>query len=268
VSQSEMEKFAGIYSAAKSAMFLYSTGVTGQRQALPAVRSIATLAAVRGMVGQKRCGLLPLGQSNEQGMVDLGVVPGEGGMTAPQMLKAAGDGKLEILCTMSADLFDSPYDRTAVLRALERIDLRVHIAGALDPSMMVPPGDVVVILPSASRYDTPGGCTTTSVERRVRYSPEIPGGRLGDAKPEWQIPPLIAAQVDLAHQERFPWKDAKEIRTDLEKQVPRYRGIAGLREEGRYIQWGGERLYERSVFDSVPGGKCRVRVEDVPPVAD
>ena len=264
VSQAEIEKFAGIYSAAKSAMFLFSTGITRQRHALPAARSIATLAAVRGMVGKKRCGLLPLGDSNDQGMVDLGMVPGEGGMTATQMIKAAAEGRLEVLCMMSADLFSLPVDRTTVLRALERIDLRVHIGTVLNPSMMVPPGDIVLILPSASRYDTPGGCTTTSAERRIRFSPEIPGGKIAEAKPEWQIPPLIAAQVDLANQERFPWKDAREVRSDLEKQVPRYKGVAGLQEEGRYIQWGGERLFERGVFEGIPGGKCRPRIEGLP----
>jgi molybdopterin-dependent oxidoreductase alpha subunit len=264
VSQAEMEKFAGIYSAAKSAMFLYSTGLTRQRHALPAVRSVATLAAVRGMVGKKRCGLLPLGQSNEQGMVDLGVVPGDGGLTATQMIKTAAEGKLEVLCTMSGNLFDATLERSVVLRALERIEMRIHIGNVLDPSMLVPPGDVLILLPSASRYDTPGGCTTTSVERRVRFSPEIPGGKIADAKPEWQIPALIAAQVDLANQDRFPWKDAKEVRADLERAVPRYKGIAGLQEEGRWIQWGGERLYEKGVFDSIPGGRCRLRVEELP----
>jgi anaerobic selenocysteine-containing dehydrogenase len=268
VSQAEMEKFAGIYSAAKSAMFLYGTGITRQRHSLSAVRSIATLAAVRGMVGKKRCGLLPLGQSNDQGAVDLGVVPGEGGFTVTQMIKAAAEGKLQVFCTMSGNLFEAPIDRNVVIRALERIDLRVHIGTVFDPSMFHPPGDVVIILPSMTRYEIPGGCTTTSVERRVRFSPEIPGSSVREAKPDWQIPALIAAQVDLANQERFPWKDAAQVRADLEKSVPRYRGVAGLREEGKFIQWGGERLYEKSVFDSIPGGKCRLRLEDLPPVTE
>lgn len=262
--QAAMERFAGIYSAAKSAMFLFGTGITRQRHALTAVRSIATLAAVRGMVGKKRCGLLPLGQSNDQGVVDLGVVPGEGGLTATQMLNRAAEGKLEVLVTMSCDLYGLPVDRNVVTRALERIDLRVHIGTVFDPSIVHPPGDVVIVLPSSSRYETPGGCTFTSVERRVRFSPEIPGGKIREAKPEWQIPALIAAQVDLANQDRFPWKDAQHVRTDLEKNVPRYKGIAGLREEGRWIVWGGERLYERGLFDAIPGGKCRLRVEPLP----
>ena len=263
-SQADMERFAGIYSSARSAAFLFSTGITRQRRALEAVRAIATLAAVRGMVGKKRCGVFPLGASGEQGAVDLGLLPGEGGMTAPQMIKAAQEGKLDFLCSMAGSLLEAPIDRKVVMRALERISLRVHIGSVLDPSMLVTPGDVVLILPSRTRHETAEGTTATSVERRVRFSPPIPGQRAGEAKPEWEIPALIARQIDLSNEARFPWKNAKEVRSEIERAIPRYKGIAGLLEEGRWIQWGGERLYEKG-FDALPGGKCRLKIDDLPP---
>jgi molybdopterin-dependent oxidoreductase alpha subunit len=263
--QAAMERFAGLYSSAKSAMFVFSSGLTRQRRALEAVRSLATLAAVRGMVGKKRCGLLPLGQSGEQGAVDLGLVPAEGGMTAPQMIKTAQEGKLEFLCTMSGNLFDAPVDQRVISAALRRINVRIHIGTHLDPSMVLPPADVVYILPSASREETPGGCTATSGERRVRFGPEIPGQRIREARPEWQIPIQIAQRIDLSNEERFPWSDAKAVRAEIEKAVPFYKGIAGLQEEGKWIQWGGERLHEKG-FESMPGGKCRLLVQDPPPV--
>jgi len=264
-SQADMERFAGIYSSAKSAAFLFSTGLFRQRRGVEAVRSLATLAVVRGMMGKKRCGLFPLGGSGEQGAADLGLGPGEGGMTAPQMIKAAQEGKLDVLCTMSGNLMEAPIDRRVVRKALERIGFRVHIGAVLDPSMLVPPGDVEILLPSQTPYETPGGCTTTSVERRIRYSPQIPGQRRSEAKAEWEIPALIARRIDLANEERFPWKDPNEVRADIERAVPRYKGIAGLQEEGQWVQWGGERLHEKG-FDAMPGGKCRVRSEELPPL--
>jgi anaerobic selenocysteine-containing dehydrogenase len=265
--KNDMEKFAGIYSAARSAVFVFSTGLTRQRKGVEAVRSLATLAAVRGMVGKKRCGVLPLGQSGEQGAVDLGIVPADGGLTAPQMIKAAQEGKIDFLCSMSGNLLEAPIDRAVVARALERIGLRVHVGTVLDPSMLVPPGDVVLVLPSMTRYESPGGCTSTSAERRVRFSPEIPGPRIAEAKPEWQIPILIAQRVDLANEARFPWSDAKAVRAEIERVVPRYKGIAGLQEEGQWIQWGGERLFDKGAFEAMPGGKCRLRIEDLPELA-
>lgn len=268
VSQADMERFAGIYSTAKSAMFVFSTGLTRQRGAVESVRSLATLAAVRGMIGKKRCGLLPLGESGEQGAVDLELVPGEGGLTAPQMIMAAQQGKLDFLCSMSGSLLDAPVDRKVVAAGLRRVGLRVHIGTALDPSMLVPPDDVVFLLPSATREETPGGCTATSGERRVRYGPEIPGQRIAEARPEWQIPVQMAQRVDLANERKFPWSDAKAVRAEIERAVPRYKGIAGLHEEGRWIQWGGERLHEKGAFEAMPGGKCRLLVQDPPAVDD
>jgi anaerobic selenocysteine-containing dehydrogenase len=262
--QTDMERFAGLYLSARTAAFLFSTGITRQRRALEASRAIATLAAVRGMVGRKRCGVFPLGASGEQGALDLGLLPADGGMTAPQMIKAAQEGKLDFLCSMTGNLLDAPVDRRVVTKALERIGLRVHIGATLDPSMLVPPGDITLILPSRTRHETAEGTTTTSVERRVRFSPPIPGQRASEAKAEWQIPALIARSIDLANEDRFPWKDAKEVRADIEREVPRYKGIAGLLEEGRWIQWGGERLYEKG-FDALPGGKCRLKADDLPP---
>lgn len=267
-SQADMERFAGIYSAAKSAMFVFSTGLTRQRRAVEAVRSLATLAAARGMVGKKRCGVLPLGQSGEQGAVDLGLVPAEGGLTAPRMIKAAQEGKIDLLVSMSGDLLEAPIDRRVVAKALERIGLRVHIDSVLNPSLLVPPGDVALILPSMTRYETPGGCTSTSGERRVRFSPEIAGTAVREAKPEWEIPVLMAQRIDISNEERFPWRDTKAVRAEMERSLPRYRGIGALQEEGRYIQWGGERLFEKGTFDGLPGGKCRLLVQDLPPMGD
>jgi anaerobic selenocysteine-containing dehydrogenase len=266
VPQAAMERFAGIYSTAKSAMFVFGTGLTRQRRALEAVRSLASLAAVRGMVGKKRCGLLPLGQSGEQGAVDLGLVPGEGGMTAPQMIKTAQEGKLDLLFTMSGNLFDAPVDRRVVTAGLRRIGTRIHIGTFLDSSMVLPPSDVLYILPSFIREETPGGCTATSGERRVRFAPEVPGQRIREARPEWQIPIQIAQRIDLSNEDKFPWADAKAVRAAIERAVPNYKGIAGLQEEGRWIQWGGERLYEKGAFEAMPGGKCRILVQDPPPV--
>lgn len=265
VAQAEMERFAGIYASARSAVFVFGPGLTRQRRPVEAVRAVASLAAVRGMVGKKRCGLLPLGAGGEQGAVDLGLVPAEGGLTAPQMIKAAQEGKLDFLFSLGGSLLDAPIDRAVVARGLERIGLRVHAGAVLDPSMLVPPGDLVVLLPAMTRYEMPGGSTSTSVERRVRFSPEIPGSLPGEARPDWRIPVLLAQRVDLANERRFPWADAAAVRAGIEQAFPAYKGIAGLREEGRWIQWGGERLFEKGAFDAMPGGKCRPRAEELPP---
>ena len=53
--------------------------------------------------------------------------------------------------------------------------------------MLVDPANAVVLLPAATRYETPGGVTQTSTERRIMFSPEIEGRRIGEARPEWEV---------------------------------------------------------------------------------
>ena len=54
--------------------------------------------------------------------------------------------------------------------------------------MLVDPADLVVILPAQNRYEQRGGGTSTSTERRIRFSPEIKGHpQVGESKPEWEI---------------------------------------------------------------------------------
>ena len=44
----------------------------------------------------------------------------------------------------------------------------------------------VIILPAATRYEQEGGGTETTTERRIIFSPEIPGHRVGEARSEWR----------------------------------------------------------------------------------
>jgi predicted molibdopterin-dependent oxidoreductase YjgC len=109
--------------------------------------------------------------------------------------------------------------------------------------MLVEPADTVVLLPSRTRYEQRGGGTETSTERRVIYSPEIPGPRPGEARDEWEIPVLVARR---AYPERaarsFRWRDTQDIRDEIDRVCPTYKGIAALRRKGDNFQYGGPRL--------------------------
>ncbi|HEX7896133.1 MAG TPA: FdhF/YdeP family oxidoreductase [Planctomycetota bacterium] len=291
--RAEMERFADIYAKARTAVFVYSMGLTQRTYGVDNVRSIATLAAVRGMVGREKCGVMPIrGHSGVQGGSEVGVapdkfpgglpvneenaaklsalwgakVPAEKGMAAVQMIESARRGGIDVLYSMGGNFLETLPDRAFAEEALKRIPVRVHQDIVLNSSMLLPAGEMVMLLPSMTRYELPGGGTSTSTERRIRFSPEIPGPRILEAKPEWQIPVLIAMQADLARQRAFPWKDTADIRREIEKVVPLYKGIADLKEEGQSVQWGGERLFEGGVFDKMPGGRCRLMPKDPPSI--
>src|SRR5262249_53929092 len=72
-----------------------------------------------------------------------------------------------------------------VRRALERVPLRVHQDIVLTPQMLLEPEaahGAVVLLPARTRYEQRGGGTETSTERRIYFSPEIPGRRVGGTR--------------------------------------------------------------------------------------
>ena len=100
------------------------------------------------------------------------------------MLFSAGGNFLEVL-----------PDPAAVEAGLARVPLRVHMDIVLSSQMLVEPADTVLLLPATTRYEIPGGVTETSTERRVILSPEIPGPRIEEARPEWEVLLDLARRV-------------------------------------------------------------------------
>jgi predicted molibdopterin-dependent oxidoreductase YjgC len=141
-----------------------------------------------------------------------------------------------------------------VERALGRTKLRVHQDIVVNRTMFVDPNEMVVILPSRTRYEQRGGGTETSTERRIIYSPEIPGPRPAEALDEWEIPVLVARKFAPERAASiFPWNDTQDIRAEIERVCPTYRGIAGMRKKGDNFQYGGRRLLAERFL--TPDGK-------------
>ncbi len=268
-----MLKFAQMLAQAKSAIFVWSMGITQHANGVSNVRAIANLALARGFIGRPNCGLVPIrGHSGVQGGAEVGAVPnlfpgGTGvdeagaekfsklwrfevpawkGMNCVEMIDAAHAGELDFFYQIGGNFLETLPDPDYVREAVERIPVRVHQDIVLSPQMMVEPMDMVVLLPAETRYEQRGGGTETSTERRIYFSPEIKGRRIGEAKPEWEIPMLIAerARPELAPLIHF--EDAQSIRNEIAVAVPDYDGIQHLKKQGDMVQWGGERLCEKS----------------------
>ncbi len=287
----EMLKFAQMVGEANSAIFVWSMGITQHRNGVANVEAIIDLALTRGFVGREKCGLMPIrGHSGVQGGAEVGAVPNqfpggvavneEGarrfaglweielsdqpGLNAVQMIEAAHEGKLDFLYQIGGNFLETLPDPDYVREAIERLPVRVHQDIVLSPQMMIEPGDAVVLLPGQTRYEQRGGGTETTTERRILFSPEIPGRRIGEARAEWEIPLLIA---ELAQPERaalIHFDDAQAIRNEIARAVPAYAGIERLAKAGDQVQWGGQRLCERQETDGetvqhFPTGDGRAR---------
>jgi predicted molibdopterin-dependent oxidoreductase YjgC len=122
--------------------------------------------------------------------------------------------------------------------------------------MFVEPADVVVLLPAATRYEQRDGGTETTTERRIAFSPEIPGPRPGEVRSEWEIFVELARRVAPERAAQCSFGSGQEIRDEIARVVPLYAGVESLRTTGDAIQWGGTRLCEGGIFPT-PDGRAR-----------
>ena len=287
----EMERCAQIYSLARSAVFVYSMGLTQHEFGVENVKAIVNLALARGMLGREKCGIMPIrGHSGVQGGGECGSepdkfpggfevneenarrfsnlwrhpVPSTPGLKVPQMIEAAHKGELEFLYSIGGNLLETMPDRRFVAEALAEVPVRVHQDIMLNSSMLIDPAELVVILPAQTRYEQRGGGTTTSTERRIRFTPEIPGHPIGETRPEWEIPCLIGRKAMPNGELLFPYRDTQSIREEMSRVMPMYQGIEKLKKEGDWLQWGGPYLFKGGHFPNMPEGRALFSVL-VPP---
>jgi len=280
VSRDRMLAFATMYSKARTAVFVWSMGITHHRFGVDNVKAIVNLALARGILGREKCGVMPIrGHSGVQGGTEMGAQPAgyglgfsmnsgnadrfEGlwgfrpptwtGLTAVGMIDAAHDARLDVLYMAGGNFLETLPEPEYVREALGRVPLRIHQDLVLTNAMLVDPADAVLLFPAQTRYEQRGGGTETSTERRVYFSPEIPGRRIGETRAEWEILMMLAERVrpDTARLIHFEHADA--IRAEIARAIPAYEGIQTLRTKGDAFQYGGPQLCVGGKFPTPDG---------------
>ena len=211
--RASMQEFAELIRDARTAVLVWSMGITQHAFGGDAVQMILNLGLVKGFVGRDRCGLMPIrGHSGVQGGAEMGAyatafpggkridpdnaqalaahygfpVPDEPGLSATAMVEAAARGDLEVLYCLGGNLLRTLPDPEHVARALANVPLRVHQDIILTDQMLIEPQEEVLLLPAKTRYEQDDGGTETITERRVIFSPELPR-QVGEARAEWKI---------------------------------------------------------------------------------
>ena len=167
------------------------------------------------------------------------------------MVEAAERGELDLLWMSGGNFLDVLPDPPRVEAALSRVPLRVHQDIVLSSQMLVP-GDDVILLPVATRYEQEGGGTETTTERRIAFSPEIPR-QVGEARSEWRLFADVAMRVRPDLQTAFRWRDNQALRAEIAAVVPAYAGIESLSDTGDQVQWGGRHLCAGGEFPTTNG---------------
>jgi len=180
------------------------------------------------------------------------------------VIEAAHRGEIKFLYSIGGNLLETMPDRKFVAEALARVPVRIHQDITLNSSMLLDAADAVLLLPGQTRYEQQSGGTTTNTERRIRFTPEIPGHRVGEALPEWQIPTVIGRRSMPNGALLFPFTDTQAIREEMAHVMPIYQGVENLKMEGDHLQWGGAHLFKDGKFSGMPGGRARFSVLEPP----
>jgi molybdopterin-dependent oxidoreductase alpha subunit len=278
-SEAEMRRFARLLAGRPNAIFVWSMGLTQHAHGVETVRALVNVGLARGLVGRPGRGLMPIrGHSGVQGGAEVGCAPvvdeaarrrwaevwgfqppAWPGFSAAEMIDRAAEGDLDALWMVGGNFLETLADEGRVAAALARLPLRIHHDIVLSSSMLVEPGEEVWILPATTRYEAPGGGTETSTERRIIFSPEIPGRRVGEARPEWQVLAEVVARARPDRAGALALPDAAAVRAEIARAVPLYAGIETLAARGDQVQWGGPRLFADGRF-ATPDGRARFSV--------
>ena len=287
----EMTRFAELLASSRSAVFVWSMGITQHTFGGDTVQMILNLGLLRGYAGREKTGLMPIrGHSSVQGGAEMGAystalpggkpinpenaaalsavygfaIPDAPGLTAPEMVEAAHRRELDVLYCVGGNFLRTLPDPNYVRDAMSRLPLRVHQDIILTDQMFID-GDEVLLLPANTRYEQVGGGTETTTERRVIFSPQIPR-QVGEARAEWQILRDVAVAVHPDRAHLLGCATGPAIRDEIARVIPLYDGIQHLRELGDNFQYGGPRLCEGGRFNT-PDGKAHLRPVPLPNVA-
>jgi formate dehydrogenase alpha subunit len=243
------------YATHKPGMLLYAMGITQHTHGTDNVLGTSNIALLTGNVGRPSTGVNPLrGQNNVQGACDMGALPNvypgyqkvnlpqihekfekawdatlskEPGITHTEIFDAVHDGSVKVLYEVGENPALSEANANHVYAALEKLDFFV----VQDIFLTETAQYADVILPAASFAEKDG--TFTNTERRVqRVRKTI--NPIGDSKPDWQIPCLIARRMGKSG---FDFDKPSQIMDEITSLTPSYGGITYDRLEERGLQW-------------------------------
>jgi len=253
VSAQEILQAAKAYALSPASSILYSMGITQHTTGTDNVQALANLALICGHLGRDGTGVLPLrGQNNVQGACDMGALaefypgyrqasdpatidsfcmawdvkslPLGKGMTAPEMIDGAMDGRIKAMYIVGEDPANSESDSLHVREALSSLDFLV----VQDIFMTSTAQLADLVLPAACWAEKEG--TNTSTERRVQWTCRAVQP-LGEARSDLWIVCEVGKRLGLG----FDYSDAEDVLSEINRTVSAYAGI----ERSRLVDAGG-----------------------------
>jgi len=264
VSREDIERVARRYAQAKRVVFAWGMGMTHHTHGVENIEEISNLALLRGMIGKRYAGLLPLrGHSNVQGIGTIGVKPvlpdhvfekmeNEFGITLPRAagydtlagLQAAFDGRIDAALMMGGNLYGATPDSNWAALAMNRIGFKLYLTTTLNKGHVhgVDEGEAL-ILPVTARDEEWQPTTQESMFNFVRLSD---GGilRLANVRPEVSILSDIAERLLQESPVDFAtFREHRTIRRAIANIVPGLEQLADIDVAKREFHVNGRLLH-------------------------
>ncbi|MDJ0714186.1 MAG: formate dehydrogenase subunit alpha [Prochloraceae cyanobacterium] len=236
-------------------LFVHGLGLSELTQGTASVMTLCNLGMLTGSIGKPGAGMLPLrGQNNVQGNADMGgmpnlitgyqplnnpelrqrlqklwgsVPPEEPGLTIPEAIEAAAEGKIRALWIQGEDVVQSDPNETQVRKALSRLDFLVVQELFFSETARY----AHIILPAAGALEQEG--TFTNGERRIQHvKPAVPPP--GEARPDWEA----IRDVAIAMGASWNYQNPAEVMDEIAKVAPQlFGGVSYDRLDRDGLQW-------------------------------
>lgn len=278
----EISEIGAVYAQAKNVVFTWAMGITHHKNGVENVEAIVNLAMLRGMLGRKNAGLLPLrGHSNVQGVGSIGVMPTlkkkifeniehhfqiklpttEGWDTMRCMTEAHA-GNVDLAFIMGGNLYASNPNQNFAKEALNNIPFKVFLTTTINEGHLQGVDNEVLILPVLARDEELQPTTQESMFNFVRLS-DGGLGHLKQAKSEVEI--LVNLAKNILNNLPFDislFEKHQTVREAISKIIPGYEPINQIDETKAEFQING-RTFHQPVFDT-PSGKAKFTVPKLP----
>lgn len=284
ISREEVEQTARIYSNSKNTVFAWAMGITHHAFGVNNVQAIVNLALMRGMVGKKHAGLLPLrGHSNVQGVGSMGVtpelkqavlrnletkypvtLPTEAGLDTLACIEAANNREIDFACHLGGNLYGSNPDSQFAETALAKIGFTLFLNTTLNQGHFHGRGRTSIILPVLARDEEPEPTTQESMFSYIRLSD---GGLERYAGPRSEVKIIAEIARRVLGDSPLPWKSLSEtgnIRELIGTIIPGFELLKDIDQSRKEFHIAGRILHTPQF--PLPDGKACFKVCPIPAV--
>lgn len=282
LSTNEIRTIADVYIKAENVIFSWAMGITHHKHGSENVEAIVNLAMLRGMVGRKEAGLLPLrGHSNVQGIGSMGVTPAlkekvfqniekhlnvklptTAGWDTMKCMDEADKGNVDMAFLLGGNLYASNPNLNFADQALNKIPFIVFVNTTLNEGHVKAVDEECLILPVLVRDEEKQKTTQESMFNYVRMSD---GGidRISNLRSEVDIIAEIASRVLGNSKVDFKaFKSHEAVRKTIASVIPGFEKLNDIDATKEEFQISG-RTFHTPEFNT-PSGKAQFIFNPLP----